>query len=50
MALGANIVPDALIRQFEVASLVASGVFWLTLGSVAGFLDAVQAGESRSNG
>lgn len=37
MAVGENLVPSSLIRQFEVASLAASGVFWLTLGAAGGF-------------
>ena len=43
-AVGTNMVPDTLVRHFEVASLTAAGVFWLTLGSMAGFLarDQVQ--------
>jgi hypothetical protein len=26
----------SLVRQFEIASLAATGVFWLTLGNVSG--------------
>ena len=36
--VGQSVVPASLVRQFEVASLAATGVFWLTLGSVGGFL------------
>ena len=38
VATGENAVPASLVGQFEVASLAATGVFWLTLGTVGGFL------------
>jgi cobalt transporter subunit CbtA len=37
-AVGETVVPASVIRQFEVVSLAATGVFWLTLGVVSGFL------------
>ena len=37
-ASGASVVPADLIRQFMVASLCASALFWLTLGALGGFL------------
>ena len=38
VAVGENVVPPSLVRQFEVASLAAAGVFWLMLGAVGDFL------------
>jgi len=38
VAVGANMVPASLIRQFEVASVATTGAFWFTLGTVGGFL------------
>jgi len=38
MAMGENVVPASLAHQFQIASLTATGIFWLTLGSVGGFL------------
>jgi cobalt transporter subunit CbtA len=37
-SVGESLVPAWLVRQFEVASLAATGIFWLTLGTVGGFL------------
>jgi cobalt transporter subunit CbtA len=42
--VGENIVPAWLIRQFEIDSLAAMGLFWLMLGSIGGFL-----GKDRLN-
>jgi cobalt transporter subunit CbtA len=36
--VGESVVPASLARQFEVASLAATGMFWLTLGTVGGFI------------
>ena len=38
VATGQNAVPIPLIRQFEVASLATTGIFWLLLGTIGGFL------------
>jgi cobalt transporter subunit CbtA len=38
VALEASVVPATLVRQFEIASLTTTAVFWLTLGIVGGFL------------
>jgi cobalt transporter subunit CbtA len=38
IATGESMVPAQLVRQFAIASLAASGIFWLTLGVVGGFL------------
>jgi predicted cobalt transporter CbtA len=35
---GQNAVPAQLIRQFAIASLVTTGIFWLVLGITGGFL------------
>ena len=37
-ASGRNIVPTALIHRFTFASLATTGIFWLLLGSIGGFL------------
>jgi Probable cobalt transporter subunit (CbtA) len=34
LAVGASLLPASLTRRFVIASLAASGAFWLTLGSV----------------
>ena len=34
-----GMVPATLVRQFEIASLATTAVFWLTLGTVGGFLN-----------
>jgi cobalt transporter subunit CbtA len=49
---GTNMVPDTLVRQFEVASLAAEGVFWLALGLMAGLLarDKIAANELTTLG
>jgi cobalt transporter subunit CbtA len=36
VAAGESLVPAALIRQFITASLIAAGLFWLTLGLIGG--------------
>jgi cobalt transporter subunit CbtA len=36
-ASGSGVVPAGLVRQFILASLSASAVFWLTLGVVGGY-------------
>ena len=47
-AVGENLIPAFIVRQFEVASLTANGVFWLTLGTVGGFfLDLVHSSSRR---
>ena len=38
VAMGESVVPASLVRQFEFASLAATGTFWLTLGTVGGLL------------
>jgi cobalt transporter subunit CbtA len=37
-ASGKNIVPAALIHRFAFASLATTGIFWLLLGTIGGFL------------
>jgi len=37
-ASGRNIVPAALLHRFTFASLATTGIFWLLLGAVGGFL------------
>jgi predicted cobalt transporter CbtA len=44
VAVGENVIPAWLIRNFEVASLGSLGIFWLTLGAIGGFL-----GKDRLN-
>ena len=38
VALEASVVPSTLARQFAIASITTTAVFWLTLGIVGGFL------------
>ena len=38
VAIGDNVIPPSLARQFMTSSLVATGLFWLTLGVVGGFI------------
>ncbi|MBI3470366.1 MAG: CbtA family protein [Candidatus Solibacter usitatus] len=38
IAAGENLVPAHLVRQFTLASLATTGLFWLTLGASGGFL------------
>ena len=35
-----QIVPDDLIRQFQIASITTNAVFWLLLGTLGGYLSA----------
>jgi cobalt transporter subunit CbtA len=37
-AAGDNRIPASLVRQFMTASLVATGLFWLALGVIGGFI------------
>jgi cobalt transporter subunit CbtA len=38
IASGQNAVPAELVRQFAIASVATTGVFWLLLGTVGGFI------------
>lgn len=38
MATGGNIVPMQLVWQFTLASLATTGMFWLILGTLGGFI------------
>jgi cobalt transporter subunit CbtA len=38
IATGESIVPAQLIRQFAVASVATTGMFWLLVGTVGGFI------------
>jgi cobalt transporter subunit CbtA len=38
VASGQNSVPAELVRQFAITSLATSGVFWLLLGTIGGFI------------
>jgi len=38
VAAGENVVPASLMHHFVVASLATTGLFWLTLGFVGGFI------------
>jgi cobalt transporter subunit CbtA len=38
IATGDNVVPADLIRQFTIASLATSGIFWFLLGTLGGFI------------
>lgn len=38
IATGQNTVPAQLLHQFTIASLATTGMFWLLLGTIGGFL------------
>jgi predicted cobalt transporter CbtA len=38
IATGESLVPAQLIRQFAVASVATTGMFWLLVGTVGGFI------------
>jgi predicted cobalt transporter CbtA len=38
VAIGENSVPAQLIRQFTIASVATSGIFWLLAGTLGGFI------------
>jgi cobalt transporter subunit CbtA len=38
IATGPNTIPVQLIRQFTIASVATTGMFWLLLGTVGGFI------------
>ena len=40
IATGHNAVPTQLIREFIVASLATTGMFWLLLGTIGGFISS----------
>jgi cobalt transporter subunit CbtA len=37
-AIGEQVVPAVLVREFAIASIVGNGLFWLILGTAGGFL------------
>ncbi len=47
IATGQNIVPAQLIRQFTVASLATTGMFWFLLGTIGGFISSRNEADSR---
>jgi cobalt transporter subunit CbtA len=40
IATGHNAVPAPLIRQFTIASLATTGMFWLVLGTIGGYISS----------
>jgi cobalt transporter subunit CbtA len=40
IATGQNAVPAELIRQFTIASLATTGMFWLLLGTIGGYISS----------
>jgi cobalt transporter subunit CbtA len=38
VAVGKNAVPGQLMRQFTIISVATSGMFWLLLGAIGGFI------------
>jgi predicted cobalt transporter CbtA len=38
-AEGLAVVPAQLIREFSIASVLGNGLFWVTLGPVAGWVE-----------
>jgi cobalt transporter subunit CbtA len=50
-AIGTDVVPEGLSRQFAIASLLTTGLFWVLLGTFSGFLltrSHTQAGKTRA--
>jgi cobalt transporter subunit CbtA len=46
-AAGQNAVPAELIHRFTIASLATTGLFWLLLGTVGGFLSSRNEADCR---
>jgi len=46
VAAGRNAVPAALIHRFAIASLATTGMFWLLLGAIGGFISSRNEAES----
>jgi cobalt transporter subunit CbtA len=46
-ATGQNAVPAELIHRFTIASLATTGLFWLLLGAVGGFLSSRNEADCR---
>ena len=46
-ASGQNTVPAELIHRFTIASLATTGLFWLLLGTVGGFLSSRNEADCR---
>ena len=44
---GQNAVPAELIHRFTIASLATTGMFWLLLGTVGGFLSSRKQADCR---
>jgi len=40
VATGHNAVPAQLVRQFTIASLATTGMFWLLLGTIGGYISS----------
>jgi len=38
IATGQNTIPLQLIRQFTIASVATTGMFWLLVGTMGGFI------------
>jgi cobalt transporter subunit CbtA len=47
VASGQNAVPAELIHRFTIASLATTGMFWLLLGTVGGFLSSRNEADCR---
>ncbi|MGH9579423.1 MAG: CbtA family protein [Terriglobales bacterium] len=45
-AVGQNAVPAQLFRRFAIASLATTGLFWLLLGTIGGYLSSRQQPDS----
>jgi cobalt transporter subunit CbtA len=48
VAAGETLVPAQLVRQFMIASLAATAMFWLALGIIAGFIEGRVASRPHS--
>lgn len=46
-AIGQNAIPAQLIRRFAIASLATTGMFWLLLGAIGGFMSSRNEARCR---
>lgn len=46
-ASGHNAVPAELIHRFTIASLLTTGIFWLLLGAIGGFISSRNEADCR---
>ncbi len=46
-AIGQNAIPAQLIHRFTIASLATTGMFWLLLGTIGGFISSRNEADCR---